>query len=651
MHGQESPQIWNWVALDSAAVSVYSPLLSPEQIAAARWLSDSMLTNGFGSADVSNALNALPGVLMETRGMGGSRRLNVRGTALRSPFGVRNTQLFVRGFLLTEADGTSPLEWLEPSWIGAMELVSGASATTYGGAYGGALVVHGNQPPKLGRIQSVIGTTGNGGIQERLSTSWSYKGWNLRASQVYNSGYRDWEWNRRIQIEMDRSYGTRRAKHQDWVAFQSGAWALPGGLDSSKASTDSPGESFDAHVNRNRLLWGHHLHIPSVTARQHRSSLDLWSLVRWTNKANPYGTSPFYKGYKDEQGIGGSLRVRQRWDTWTLGNAEMHAEWTLIAIGDRGTFAEWDDPILASLGSENYNLDIRQSRAHFAPALSWAWNNGWRLESAVALSQRVRVAQGIAQDSSYYAPFNVAQILPRIGGSKQWGTDWTVFAQISSGFSDPTNFESLSTDAAGNIIQPLSAERAWTLEVGGRHPIGELVMYRQAVMNPILSDANAQDESSFVNGSSSLLMQGIEATAGHHWGPHHVHGAAAVQFHTWEFGDLPGSPRWTANVLYRWSGLYRMQRFKVGAWMRAVGATPLNASGDAEHPAYALFNASVDWLPPFSPWTFSVGIRNATNTAYSGWHQLSLDNTRRSFYNPASPRTWFLSVVYELGRS
>ena len=49
------------------------------------------------------------GVLMETRGMGGSRRLNVRGSALRSPFAVRNTMLFVRGFLLTEADGTSPV--------------------------------------------------------------------------------------------------------------------------------------------------------------------------------------------------------------------------------------------------------------------------------------------------------------------------------------------------------------------------------------------------------------------------------------------------------------------------------------------------------------------------------------------------------------
>ena len=118
------------VMLREAAVSAYSPLLSPEQIAATLWSPDSLLVDGFGSADLAPALNALPGVLMETRGAGGSRRLNIRGSALRSPFAVRNTMLFVRGFLLTEADGTSPMEWLEPSWTGPMSLVSGAAATT-----------------------------------------------------------------------------------------------------------------------------------------------------------------------------------------------------------------------------------------------------------------------------------------------------------------------------------------------------------------------------------------------------------------------------------------------------------------------------------------------------------------------------------------
>ena len=47
------------VMLREAAVAAYSPLLSPEQIAATLWSPDSLLVDGFGSADLAPALNAL----------------------------------------------------------------------------------------------------------------------------------------------------------------------------------------------------------------------------------------------------------------------------------------------------------------------------------------------------------------------------------------------------------------------------------------------------------------------------------------------------------------------------------------------------------------------------------------------------------------
>ena len=37
--------LWDWVSLDSAAIATFSPLLSPEQITATRWVSDSVLTH------------------------------------------------------------------------------------------------------------------------------------------------------------------------------------------------------------------------------------------------------------------------------------------------------------------------------------------------------------------------------------------------------------------------------------------------------------------------------------------------------------------------------------------------------------------------------------------------------------------------------
>src|SRR5690606_26149804 len=46
------------------------------------------------AADLQPTLNTIPGVMMESRGDGGSRRLSIRGSLMRSPFGVRNIKIY-----------------------------------------------------------------------------------------------------------------------------------------------------------------------------------------------------------------------------------------------------------------------------------------------------------------------------------------------------------------------------------------------------------------------------------------------------------------------------------------------------------------------------------------------------------------------------
>lgn len=643
--------LWNWVKLDSAAISAFSPLLAPEQIAATRWVSDSVLTNGFGSADVSSAMNALPGVSMETRGLGGSRRLTVRGSALRSPFAVRNTMLYVRGFLLTEADGNSPIEWLDPTWSGPMSLVSGPAATVFGGAYGGALMVEGLRTQKTLRLQSTLGTTGSGGAQGLLSASFASKGWSLRASRTQNSGYRDWESNEKWQVEVDRAWGSRKAKHYNWLAFMSGSWDLPGSIDSldlNSNPTFAPGggDDYKAAVKRNRLLWGHHLHVPNLSANQHRSSLDVWALARWTNKENPFGTSRFFKGYKEESGHGGSLRMRQRWAPWSFAKADFHAEWTLLAVADQGTFGLWESPVDGTQSPQTYDLQVRTSRTHFAPALSWAWKDGWRLEGAVALSARSRSADGIVLDTAYVAPFNTAQILPRLGVSKTLGENLSLFAQTSTGFSDPTNFESLPVENARGMVSVLNAENAWNLELGARHPLGEVVLYDQRVQGPIVERVDSVGASSFANDSSSMRMQGVEARTAHVIGNHRLQASATWQHHRWASGKLPGSPQWMANLQWSWTFWDKAHRFESHLWIRGVGKTFLDNANKNFSPGYALGNFEVTWSPAASSVKATAGMRNLTNTAYSGWNQLNAFGGR--YYNPAPPRTGYVTLVWEL---
>ena len=101
-----------------------------------------------------------------------------------------------------------------------------------------------------------------------------------------------------------------------------------------------------------------------------------------------------------------------------------------------------------------------------------------------------------------------------------------------------------------------------------------------------------------------------------------------------------------ANLQHRWTVWGRDHAWTWQSWVRAVGATPLNNDNSVVHPAFATVNAEWGWTPPSGSITASVGVRNATHTAYSGWHQINGFGDK--FYNPAPPRTWFLSVVWNV---
>ncbi|MEE2918616.1 MAG: TonB-dependent receptor [Bacteroidota bacterium] len=661
-HGQTSPDSAT-VMLREAAVAAYSPLLSPEQIAATLWAPDSMLVEGFGSVDLAPALNALPGVLMETRGAGGSRRLNVRGSALRSPFAVRNTMLFVRGFLMTEADGTSPMEWLEPSWTGPISLVSGAAATTFGGAYGGALVVEGSgQATRVGG-HLVTGPTGSEGMQSRVNVTVPIGAWQVRASRSQNSGYREHEWNERWQLEVEHMLDTEKAVHRNWWAFQDGSWALPGAIKLNDEATLAPGLAYDAHVQRRRALWGHHAHVANWRNRPHRRSLDVWALARWTDKINPFGTSPFFNGYKEESGWGGSLRIRERFTAWEGKNTEIQAEWNFMSTFDDGAFARWESATERKNSDLLYDLNVRQTRTHWAPSMAFAWSNGMRLEASTALSIRTRSATGVAMNEPYDAPFEAWDVLPRIGLSKTLG-DWgNWFFQTSTGFSDPTNFESLSTDVEGALLNPLRAEEALTFETGLRFEQAECVFYHQTVGNAIVQVIE-NDIESFINETNPLTMVGLEGAWNQRFKRHSVRLTGALQMHVRDSGwppvsftdggllwetdvqRLPGSPHWTANAMYTWQVWQREHHWNLHAWIRGVGATPLTDDGEVLHPAYAVGNVEASWCAPNQKTCLNMGVRNVTNTSYSGWHQLN--GVFGKLYNPAPPRTWFLSATWSL---
>src|ERR1700748_923646 len=95
----------------------------------------------FGNNSILPALNTNPGVRMEERSPG-SYRLNIRGSSLRSPFGVRDIKIYWNEIPLTDPGGNTYLNELGFYNFQSIEIIKGAAGSLYGAAIGGAMLIH-----------------------------------------------------------------------------------------------------------------------------------------------------------------------------------------------------------------------------------------------------------------------------------------------------------------------------------------------------------------------------------------------------------------------------------------------------------------------------------------------------------------------------
>lgn len=98
------------------------------------------------SAD--QTLFGLPGVVVAPRtNPSQDVRIAVRGFGSRSSFGVRSVRILRDGMPLTNADGQTPLDYLDLETVGRIEVIRGTAASLYGNASGGVIDIRSADPP------------------------------------------------------------------------------------------------------------------------------------------------------------------------------------------------------------------------------------------------------------------------------------------------------------------------------------------------------------------------------------------------------------------------------------------------------------------------------------------------------------------------
>src|SRR5688572_22951565 len=191
----------------------------------------------FNNTSFLPAVNSIPGVRMEERSPG-SYRFSIRGSLLRSPFGVRNVKVYWNGLPFTDGGGNTYLNLLDFNSVGSMEIIKGPGGSLYGAGTGGVILL---QNPSSRKNHLQLSTVfGSYGLQRYLLSGEKHSNKSdIRfqyARQQY-SGYREQTTMRRDALQGDLKFYLSKHIVSATLLYSDLFYETPGGL--NKAQYDA----------------------------------------------------------------------------------------------------------------------------------------------------------------------------------------------------------------------------------------------------------------------------------------------------------------------------------------------------------------------------------------------------------------------------
>src|ERR1700750_389009 len=153
---QEIPQSDSTKVLEDVIVKAYASDRPQSEVPAAISVIKESDLNRFGNVSLLPVANSVPGVRMEERSPG-SYRFSIRGSVLRSPFGIRNVKFYWNGLPFTDGGGNTYLNLLDMGTIGNMEILKGPGASLYGARRGGVVLLEAHSTNKEKFVVSALG--------------------------------------------------------------------------------------------------------------------------------------------------------------------------------------------------------------------------------------------------------------------------------------------------------------------------------------------------------------------------------------------------------------------------------------------------------------------------------------------------------------
>lgn len=471
----------------------------------------------YAPGSMLSAMNTIPGVRMEERSPG-SYRLSIRGSSLRSPFGVRNVKVYLDGIPFTDAGGNTYLNQLSPDAISSLEILKGPGSSVYGAGTGGVVLLN-TMPVDTGRFARLELSGGsyqaknisvNAGIRnDHFASSISYSHQQADGFRQQSAMRRDlFAWNARITASEKQSVAIH-ILYGDLYYQTPGALTLTEYNANNKQARPAAGGFPGAVQNKaaiyQKTLWAgltHHYKFSDHFENQ-TSVYANYSTVR----------NPAVRNYEERNEPGIGARTVFSWkgaiNNTTLnitGGGEFQQGYPHIRVannkfGNPDSLQTKDEVRISQAGV------FLQAELNFKGG--WIFTAGGSLNTTKVLIDRVSVFPVFTFQSNFHN-----EIAPRVSILKKLNNHLSVYALASKGFSPPTVAELLPSTTVINTS--LQAEQGVNVEGGikGSFIRSRLTLdintYSFRLQNTIAQRRDASGADYFVNTGTSR-QKGIEA--------------------------------------------------------------------------------------------------------------------------------------------
>lgn len=612
----------------------------------------------FNENSFLSAFNTKPGIRVEERSPA-SVRISIRGSALRSPFGVRNVKVYWNDIPFTAPDGTTAMNLLDLSNIQNTEIIKGPAGSIFGAGNGGVISMESRKQVEQNLISTDFGIGDFGLRRYRIGIDQKTEKGGISASFVSqkSDGYREHSAvDRKVfQLAMHTNPSERQSISTQ-ILYADLFYQIPGALNQTQVNENRqqarPGSVAQNSSIAQKTLYGTLSHRYRLTGKVQNTT----ALYINTNDFE----NPFILDYKKETGFSYGGRTKFNFeDRWAgmpvrfvVGAEYQLGKTSAQNFGNRGGQAD----------TIRFSDELQTTQAFLFQQFEIDWTQ--KLIMTLGFSENFTryninrtVDAGPNDPSNNTKKFDPA-FIPRLAFVYKLNELSGIHASVSTGFSPPTVAEVRTNE--GSINLDLQAERGINYELGYRSSFGifnlDATAFYFRLSETITSYTNDQGVVLFRN-AGATDQKGVEVSLDYALLRNQattiqeIKLAHAFTGHYFYFADYEsGGNDFSGNQLtgVAPNSLVNMLdiRSRFGLYANVthhyVDAIPLNDANTVFQDSYNLLGARLGWRYLLgASWDLELyaGVDNLLDEAYSLGNDLNALAGR--FFQPAPGRNYY----------